>query len=125
MHQLVRKRRAVRRHDTIADHRALTKSEVNFLILITTFAGFYLASAPETSVFRTFRIAYTLVSTLLVGGGTGTLDHFFERRFVRARSLLYSARFSCRQSNVSPRQLLVASIIYLPAVFALIMLDKP
>ncbi|MGC1635388.1 MAG: hypothetical protein WA744_08040 [Candidatus Acidiferrales bacterium] len=60
---------------------------MNFLILITTFAGFYLASAPETSVFRTFRIAYTLVSTLLVGGGTGTLDHFFEQCALRMSTI--------------------------------------
>ena len=29
----------------LSDYWALTKPEVNFLILITTFAGFYLASA--------------------------------------------------------------------------------
>jgi heme o synthase len=72
---------AVPRHDTFADYWALTKPEVNFLILITTFAGFYLAPTPETSGFRTFRITCTLVGTLLVAGGTGALNQFFERAF--------------------------------------------
>ena len=71
----------VPQHDAVADYWALTKPEVNFLILITTFAGFYLAPAPETSGFRTLRIAYTLVGTLLVAGGTGALNQFFERSF--------------------------------------------
>jgi len=38
--------------------------------------------------------------------------------------LYYGARFAFRRSNVAARQLLVASIIYLPLVFALIMLSK-
>ncbi len=68
-------------HEPFADYWALTKPEVNFLILITTFAGFYLASAPEPGGFRTLRVIYTLVGTLLVAGGTGTLNHFLERSF--------------------------------------------
>jgi heme o synthase len=39
--------------------------------------------------------------------------------------LFYSARFAYRKSNASARQLLAASIIYLPAVFAVMMLNKP
>ena len=38
--------------------------------------------------------------------------------------LRYSARFSFRMSTVSARQLLLASILYLPALFALLALDK-
>jgi protoheme IX farnesyltransferase len=36
----------------------------------------------------------------------------------------YSARFASRRSNVTARQLLAASIVYLPAVFILMMLNK-
>jgi protoheme IX farnesyltransferase len=35
-----------------------------------------------------------------------------------------SARFASRRSNAAARQLLAASIVYLPAVFILMMLNK-
>jgi heme o synthase len=38
--------------------------------------------------------------------------------------LLYSARFALHRTNVAARQLLLVSILYLPAVFALLVLDK-
>ena len=38
--------------------------------------------------------------------------------------LYYSARFAVRRTNVAARQLLLVSILYLPAVFALLVLDK-
>jgi heme o synthase len=38
--------------------------------------------------------------------------------------LYYGTRFAFRRSNVAARQLLVASIVYLPLVFGLIMLNK-
>jgi heme o synthase len=36
----------------------------------------------------------------------------------------YSARLALRKSNASARQLLIASILYLPALFVLMMLDR-
>jgi heme o synthase len=38
--------------------------------------------------------------------------------------LHYSVRFATHRTNVAARQLLLASILYLPAVFALLVLDK-
>jgi len=38
--------------------------------------------------------------------------------------LCYSARFAFHMSTVSARQLLLASILYLPVLFALLALDK-
>jgi heme o synthase len=63
------------------DYWALTKPEVNFLILVTTFAGFYLASKPGAGEFRIVPIIHTLLGTLLVASGTGTLNQFMERGF--------------------------------------------
>jgi heme o synthase len=63
----------------LADYWTLTKPEVNFLILITTFAGFYLAS-PD-SHWRILLLFNTLVSTMLVASGTGTLNQYIERCF--------------------------------------------
>src|SRR5260370_14976530 len=66
---------------TLSDYWALTKPEVNFLILITTLAGFYLAPALVTSGFRAFLIIHTLLGTLLVASGAGTLNQFVEHSF--------------------------------------------
>jgi protoheme IX farnesyltransferase len=68
-----------RRTAVLADYWTLTKPEVNFLILITTFAGFYLASPAFH--WRTLLLFNTLVGTMLVASGTGTLNQYIERRF--------------------------------------------
>jgi heme O synthase-like polyprenyltransferase len=65
----------------LGDYWALTKPEVNFLILVTTFAGFHLASNPGSGEFRIMPIIHTLLGTLLVASGTGTLNQFIERSF--------------------------------------------
>src|ERR1700693_1103384 len=78
---VARRNRAARLYPAVAEYWALTKPEVNFLILITTFAGFYLASKPGPGGFRTVLLIHTLLGTLLVAGGTGTLNQFIERTF--------------------------------------------
>ena len=64
----------------LSDYWALTKPEVNFLILITTFVGFYLASASDGR-FSLAGLANTLLGTLLVASGTGALNQYLERKF--------------------------------------------
>jgi protoheme IX farnesyltransferase len=64
----------------LSDYWALTKPEVNFLILITTFVGFYLASARDGR-FSFAGLFNTLLGTLLVASGTGTLNQYVERKF--------------------------------------------
>jgi protoheme IX farnesyltransferase len=63
-----------------SNYWALTKPEVNFLILITTFVGFYLASAGDGR-FSFVRLFNTLLGTLLVASGTGSLNQYLERHF--------------------------------------------
>jgi heme o synthase len=65
----------------LSDYWALTKPEVNFLILITTFVGFYLASANEGRPFSFAGLFHTLLGTLLVASGTGALNQYLERKF--------------------------------------------
>jgi protoheme IX farnesyltransferase len=65
----------------MSDYWALTKPEVNFLILITTFAGFYLAPGRSPGEFPVSLALSTLLGTLLVAGGTATLNQFLERDF--------------------------------------------
>ncbi|MGA2051116.1 MAG: heme o synthase, partial [Terracidiphilus sp.] len=65
----------------LSDYWALTKPEVNFLILITTLVGFYLASANAGQPLSFARLFHTLLGTLLVASGTGALNQYLERNF--------------------------------------------
>ncbi|MGH9636748.1 MAG: heme o synthase [Candidatus Angelobacter sp.] len=65
----------------LADYWTLTKPEVNFLIVITTLAGFYLASPVRLFQLQFLLLFNTLVGTLLVASGTGTLNQYIERHF--------------------------------------------
>jgi protoheme IX farnesyltransferase len=65
----------------IPEYWALTKPEVNFLILITTLSGFYLALGTKPHGFPVTLALHTLLGTLLMAGGTGTLNQFIERSF--------------------------------------------
>jgi protoheme IX farnesyltransferase len=72
---------ATRIYSTISDCWTLTKPEVNFLIALATFTGFYLSHAHHSGNFPFSLLACTLVGTLLVASGTGTLNQYIERRF--------------------------------------------
>src|ERR1700684_1368055 len=65
----------------IPDFLALTKPEVNFLIVIATFTGFYLAYPGDLHNFPVERMLNALCGTLLVASGTGTLNQYLEHRF--------------------------------------------
>ena len=65
----------------VAAYWALTKPEVNFLIAIATFTGFYLAVPGPPCEFPWLRLVHSLLGTLLVASGTGTLNQYIERRF--------------------------------------------
>jgi heme o synthase len=69
------------RSTLLSDYWALTKPEVNFLIVITTFAGFYLGSGTGWQGFPVVRAINAVLGTLLVASGTGTLNQYIERRF--------------------------------------------
>lgn len=63
------------------DYLALTKPEVNFLIVVTTFAGFYLGCPSAWRDFPFLRSINAVLGTLLVASGTGALNQYTERRF--------------------------------------------
>ncbi len=65
----------------LADYWALTKPDVNLLILVTTAAGFCLASPFHLVGLSVLLLIHTLVGTLLVASGTATLNQYVERRF--------------------------------------------
>src|SRR5262249_26565398 len=63
------------------DYWTLAKPEVNLLIGVTTAAGFSLAGAGHGQGASITGLVHTVVGTLLVAGGTGTLNQLLERRF--------------------------------------------
>src|SRR5262245_760716 len=110
--------RAARLHAAMADYWALTKPEVNFLILITTFAGFYLASTTATGGFQILPLFHTLLGTLLVASGTATLNQYVEREFDAqmrrtARRPLASGRMESSHALWFGISLSVAGTLYL------------
>src|SRR5437016_7228084 len=64
-----------------ADYWALTKPEVNLLIAIATFTGFCVGVPGPLREFPWLRLVHTLLGTLLVASGTGTLNQYIERDF--------------------------------------------
>jgi len=69
-----------------ASYWALTKPEINLLILIVTFAGFCLGLPAGLDRFPFLLLIHTLLGTLLVSSGASALNQFIERRFdVRMR----------------------------------------
>jgi heme o synthase len=61
---------------TAADYWTLTKPEVNLLVLVSAFVGFYLGSPAKVNWLR---LIHTLLGTLLVASGTATLNQYIER----------------------------------------------
>ncbi len=66
---------------TLSDYWALTKPEVNLLILITTGVGLYLGCGNEARPLSFISLFNTLLGTLFVASGTGTLNQYIERGF--------------------------------------------
>src|SRR5579862_1297853 len=103
---------------TLSDYWALTKPEVNFLILITTGVGFYLGCGNDARPLSFVRLVNTLLGTLLVASGTGTLNQYIERGF--DAQMRRTARRPAASGRLKPPAVLVfgialaaAGIVYL------------
>ena len=99
----------------LRDYYTLTKPEVNLLILMTTSAGYYLASRGP---FRIVGLLNTLLGTLLVASGTATLNQWMERvwdgKMRRTASRpLPSGRLSSREALMFGLLLSVTGGLYL------------
>jgi heme o synthase len=99
----------------LRDYYTLTKPEVNLLILMTTSAGYYLASRGPFNFSGLFN---TLVGTLLVASGTATLNQWMERVWDgqmrrTARRPLPAGRVSSREAFLFGAVLSVSGGLYL------------
>jgi heme o synthase len=90
------------------DYWALTKPEVNFLILITALVGFYLGCASQGRPFSFISLFNTLFGTLLVASGTGTLNQYIEREF--DAQMRRTARRPAAAGRLKPQVVLVFGI---------------
>src|ERR1700722_9784644 len=93
---------------TLSDYWALTKPEVNFLILITTAVGFYLGCSNEARPLSVISLFNTLLGTLLVASGTGTLNQYIEREF--DAQMRRTARRPAAAGRLKPQVVLVFGI---------------
>ena len=73
--------RSTRAYAILCDYWTLTKPEVNLLIAVATFTGFTLGNSTRSQGFPFLLLIHTLLGTLLVASGTGTLNQYIERRF--------------------------------------------
>lgn len=99
----------------LRDYYTLTKPEVNLLILMTTSAGYYLASRGPI---RIAGLVNTLIGTLLVASGTATLNQWAERGWDgqmrrTASRPLPSGRVSAREAFWFGAVLSIAGGLYL------------
>ena len=99
----------------LRDYYALTKPEVNLLILMTTSAGYYLACRGP---FKIVGLVNTLIGTLLVASGTATLNQWMERVWDgqmrrTANRPLPSGRLSAREAFLFGILLSIAGGLYL------------
>ena len=93
----------------LSDYWALTKPEVNFLILITTFVGFYLGCASAGRQFSFVALFNTLLGTLLVASGTATLNQYIERSF--DAQMRRTARRPAAAGRLEPHAVLAFGIV--------------
>lgn len=101
----------------LRDYYTLTKPEVNLLILMTTSAGYYLASRGP---FKIAGLINTLMGTLLVASGTATLNQWMERVWDgqmrrTANRPLPSGRVSAREAFLFGIAMSISGGLYLAA----------
>jgi protoheme IX farnesyltransferase len=65
----------------LLDYLELTKPEINFLIAVTTAAGFWMGGAAGLPYFPWMPFLHTLLGTVLVASGAATLNQLIELRY--------------------------------------------
>jgi protoheme IX farnesyltransferase len=111
------RRHSVRSH-VLSDYWELTKPEVNFLIAMTSVAAFFLGSPKPLAHFPWLLLLHTLLGTVLVASGAGTLNQLVERRFDAqmrrtARRPIVAGRIEPIQALIFGSLLSLAGAIYL------------
>ncbi len=69
------------RSNVLSDYWTLTKPEINFLIGLATAAAFVVGCGEPLARFPWVLLVHTLLGTVLVASGAGTLNQLIERQF--------------------------------------------
>jgi protoheme IX farnesyltransferase len=77
----VRRRYGLARSSVLSGYWSLTKPDVNFLIVVTAAAGFWIGAPVSFAHFPWVSLLHTLVGTVLVASGAATLNQLIELRF--------------------------------------------
>src|SRR5260370_1297336 len=77
----VQRRHGLARSSVLSDYWSLTKPEVNFLIAVTTAAGYWMGAPASLAHFPWTSLLHALVGTVLVASGAATLNQLIELRF--------------------------------------------
>ncbi len=101
----------------LADYWTLTKPEVNFLVIMSALVGFYLGWRGPLNLPLLFN---TLLGTLLVASGTGTLNQYMER--ASDASMRRTAQRPLPSGRMSPASALWFGIVLAVAGGALLWL---
>jgi protoheme IX farnesyltransferase len=72
----VRQEPAARARTSIADYVALTKPRLNFLVVATSAAGYYLGAPSAPNLLQ---MTFAVAGTALVAGGAAVLNQVYER----------------------------------------------
>jgi heme o synthase len=106
--------------NVVFDYWELTKPEINFLIAITTAAGFWMGSSAALPHFPWMPFVHTLLGTVFVASGAGTLNQLIELRYDAqmrrtARRPLVSGRIVPSHALWFGVSLSVLGVVYLAA----------
>jgi len=104
--------------NTLFDYWELTKPEINFLIAITTAAGFWIGSPAAPSHFPWMALLHTVLGTVFVASGAATLNQLIEVRYDAlmrrtARRPLTSGRIAPAQALWFGVSLSAVGVVYL------------
>src|SRR5260370_5991638 len=69
------------RSNALSNYWTLTKPEINFLIGLATAAAFFVGCAEPLARFPWGLLVHTVLGTVLVASGAGTLNQLIERKF--------------------------------------------
>jgi protoheme IX farnesyltransferase len=104
----------------LSDYWVLTKPEINFLIAFTTAAAFFIGSSTALSHFSWMLLIHTLLGTVLVASGAGTLNQLMELR--SDAQMRRTARRPIAAGRIEPiRALIFGALLSLAGVVYLLL----
>jgi protoheme IX farnesyltransferase len=103
----------------VADYVELTKPRIALVVLVTTFAGMWLAAGPTLALPL---VMATLIGTWLASASAGVLNNYIDRDIDKLMSR--TAHRATAAERVEPQQVLYVGLALAGAAFLLLMLTS-